>query len=324
MKLIFDPAEPEKPTEMRPFGAGDRAGDEAYCYTPGLTFAVNVALAARRPLLVTGPSGCGKSSLARDIARVKGWRYLEQVISSRTQAQDLLWRFDSVRRLSDGAAGALDPKNDHNKYIEPGVLWWAFQPETAQRRGQPKGAKFPRRSRSVPLYPADGVTNPTKPAVVLIDEIDKADPDVPNALLVPIGSYTFRVDGIEAPIEADPKRTPLIVITSNGERELPTAFRRRCVEFDIRAPDKQHLRRIATARFGEAPAPRGVYEAILARIANPEGPDDHSASSGHHINTAQFLDAIHACLGLGVDAKVQPTEAMKVLDAVWPIAGGAS
>lgn len=322
MRMIFKPDPPAASGKTRSFHAGDRTDGEVYCYTEELTFAVNVALAARRPLLVTGPSGCGKSSLARDIARVLKWRYLEQVISSRTQAQDLLWRFDSVRRLSDGAAGTLDPENDH-RYIEPGVLWWAFQPETATQRGQ-KGS-ITEKDRPVPPYPKDGQTDPTKPAVVLIDEIDKADPDVPNALLVPIGSYTFRVDGIEAPVEVNPDlRPPLIVITSNGERDLPAAFRRRCVEFTIGAPDKRHLRAIAVARFGKAPAHSSLCEAILDRITNPETPNERSGTGGHHINTAQFLDAIHASLDLQIDASAELDKVMKVLETVWPTSGGAS
>src|SRR5437588_8313639 len=146
---------------------GDRRDGRIYIYDAETELAVNLALAADRPLLVRGPSGSGKSSLAQSVAFIKGWRYYEAVISSRSQAEDLLWRFDAVRRLSDALDAARDV-SARSRYLEPGVLWWAFDRESAR---QQTGAADPT------PWPASASNSR---AVVLIDEIDKADPDVPN------------------------------------------------------------------------------------------------------------------------------------------------
>src|SRR5258708_3113904 len=103
---------------------GDRRERRVYVYTEEIILAVNVAIATTRPLLVRGPSGSGKSSLAHNIADHLRWRYYDEVISSRTQARDLLWSFDALRRLRDAQAKVL--RKGLETYVEPGVLWWAF------------------------------------------------------------------------------------------------------------------------------------------------------------------------------------------------------
>src|SRR6476661_3688380 len=119
----------------------DRRDGAVYVYDPRLKLAVDVALATGRPLLIEGEPGSGKSSLAAFAARNMDWRYYEHVVSSRTRASDLLWRFDTVRRLADAQAraGGGAELNDYN-YIEPGVLWWAFDRESATRRGALDGS----------------------------------------------------------------------------------------------------------------------------------------------------------------------------------------
>lgn len=193
-----------------------------------MKLAVKVALATGRPLLVRGPPGWGKSSLAPAVAKYQNWRYLEKVISSRTQARDLMSELDLVRRLSDAQGQKLDP--DWRRYIRPGVLWEAFDPADARRQR----AYFDR-------HDSDGgaVATTDTPAVVLLDEMDKADPDVPNNLLVALGSLQFSVDEIGG-TEKGPKTvnaaadmTPLIIVTTNDERDLPRAFLRRCVEIEL-------------------------------------------------------------------------------------------
>src|SRR5689334_2156221 len=135
----FVPPPDETPVEpARP--GGDRRDGLGYVYhDPKIALAVNVALATFRPLLIFGPSGSGKSSLAPSVARILRRRYYEQVITSRTQARDLLWQFDTLRRLSDAEAGRLDPddrsKEQVARYITPGVLWWALDPASARLRG---------------------------------------------------------------------------------------------------------------------------------------------------------------------------------------------
>ena len=116
---------------------GDQREGLYYQYSKELIQAVNVALATTRPLLLCGDPGCGKSSMAFNLARHLERRYYEQVISSKTQAHELLWHFDHIRRLADAnVANRLpEPPLDKFNYVEPGVLWWAFDPATAQKRG---------------------------------------------------------------------------------------------------------------------------------------------------------------------------------------------
>src|SRR5687767_11401181 len=126
MELIFNP--PRQVTRPLPEGmlaAGDRRDASVYVYDDHIRMAVNVALAAERPLLVTGPPGSGKSSLALNVALTLGRHYSEEVITPRTQARDLLWRFDALRRLRDAQANVLKPDDE---YIDEGVIWEAFQP----------------------------------------------------------------------------------------------------------------------------------------------------------------------------------------------------
>src|SRR4051812_31436010 len=126
----FDPARVASGRDQDPSraGYGDLRHSGHYVYPPRAVLAVNVALVTQRPLLVRGPTGCGKSSLAREVARVLGWRLYERVITSRTEARDLLWRFDAVKRLSD--AHAKDAKAE-GAYLNPGLLWWAMSHKTA-------------------------------------------------------------------------------------------------------------------------------------------------------------------------------------------------
>src|SRR5215218_9760827 len=151
---------------------GDSRDGRVYVYhEPQIALAVNVAWATRRPLLLSGASGSGKSSLALNVALTLGWRYYEHVVTSRTEAREFLYRFDGVRRLNDAQAaqvkgGGLKPEW---AYLEPGVLWWAFDRESAIERGS--GGR---------LGEEEWAEDPCKlneasPAVVLIDEIDKAD-----------------------------------------------------------------------------------------------------------------------------------------------------
>lgn len=290
--------------------AGDRRDGLVYVYSDKIELAVNVALATGRPLLVRGPSGSGKSSLARNVARLMGWRYYEQVITSRTQARDLLWSFDSLRRLSDAQADRLREESAY--YVEPGVLWWAFDPESAVRRGLPKEA-------SVENPPDDPGVGPTGAgAVVLLDEIDKADPDVPNNLLVPLGSFEFKVKETGAPVYA--RRPLLLFITTNDERVLPTAFMRRCVVLELDPPGEDQLVNIAEKHYG--PDTSNIYRPIARRVvkmaadAAGKASTRQTASAGQSApSTAEYLDTVRACLDLGLDPEK---------DDEWKVVSGAT
>ena len=266
--------------------AADLRDGSIYVYSERIILAVNVALATHRPLLIRGPSGSGKSSLAASVAQHMGWRYYEEVISSRTQARDLLWQFDSLRRLSDTQANRTLQEDAY--YIEPGVLWWAFDPTSAERRG---GSEELRHTRPA----LDPSPRGAAPAVVLLDEIDKADPDVPNDLLVPLGSLEF--DVTDANQKVHQQHNLLLIITTNDERQLPSALLRRCVILELPNPDKDRLVAIARAHFG--PSHHDLYNAIADQVLEQEHTKRKTSSSLP--STAEFLDTIRACLDLGVD-----------------------
>ncbi|MHA3700896.1 AAA family ATPase [Jatrophihabitans sp. YIM 134969] len=279
---LFDPHGPSAPA-AGPLRLGDRGGPgpshaPVYEYDESIVLAVNVALAAGRPLLVRGDPGTGKSSLARSVAAHLEWRLYAVTVSSRSTARDLLWTFDTVARLADAQAGPgqLRPRSE---YVTPGVLWWAFDRDSATRRGATGPLTLARDPAGPHLSPH---------AVVLVDEIDKADPDVPNDLLLPLGSFQFQLeDGTT--IQAE--RPPLVVITTNEERDLPQAFLRRCVVLALREPSDDRLRAIVRLHFPEAdPVLVSTlltsYRAVRQeRIATNEIPP----------SVAELLDAVAAC-----------------------------
>lgn len=267
----------------QPVTAGDRRDGLVYLYTGDIELTINVALATGRPILLRGPSGSGKSSLARNIALRMGRRYYEEVVTSKTEHTDLQWRVDLLRRFRD--AQANDLQSDH-EYVEPRALWWAFSPDTASRRGLPAGTKSKR-------PPTDSSDLEGTGAVVLIDEIDKADPDVPNNLLVTLGSLVFAVPFLND-VTVRASAAPLVLITSNDERALPVAFIRRCITLELQAPDPARLVDIAEAHFG------AKHRALSQSVADILYPPSQAAPE---TSTAEYLDAVHACLELGVRPK---------------------
>ncbi len=279
---------------------GDHEEQRVYVYDDAITFAINVALATARPLLVSGEPGTGKSSLAEDVAAKLGWRFYRKTISSRTQAQDLLFTIDAVRRLSDAQMNdptLKDRVREVRSYLEPGVLWWAFAPESAAERGL-DDTRRTSLGVSVANDPNEGKAGAVR-AVVLLDEIDKADPDVPNDLLEPLGSFRFRLDGIDTddPVVAAGE-PPLVILTTNDERDLPRAFTRRCIALTLPPPvKKDRLVEIATAHFGAADDAifREVADRFLARRQHL------SERGGETPGTAEYLDAVRAAKGLGLD-----------------------
>src|SRR6476469_2427662 len=198
-------------------------GSSTYVATPDLKLAVNAALTLTRPLLVKGEPGTGKTLLAEEIARALGRPLHQWHVKSTTTAQQGLYEYDAVSRLRDSQLG--DGRvGDIANYIKPGVLWDAFASET--------------------------------PAVVLIDEIDKADIEFPNDLLRELDRMEFHVYETQQTIRAIQR--PIVFITSNNEKELPDAFLRRCFFHYIKFPEAETMQRIVDVHFP------GIKQELLA------------------------------------------------------------
>ena len=189
-------------------------GTSSYVATNDLKIAVNAAIRLERPLLIKGEPGTGKSVLAAEVARALGAPLIEWHIKSTTKALQGLYEYDAVSRLRDGQLGDERVKNIAN-YIKRGKLWDAFE--------------APKRS------------------VLLIDEIDKADIEFPNDLLQELDRMEFFVYETSETIKA--KTRPIVLITSNNEKELPDAFLRRCFFHFIKFPDTETMRQIVEVHF---------------------------------------------------------------------------
>ncbi|MGW4115362.1 AAA family ATPase [Actinosynnema sp. NPDC004786] len=324
---------------MSPADAPDR-NPSVYVMPDGMPLAVDVALATGRPLLLRGDPGSGKSSLARHIAHQRKWRYYEHVVTARTQARDLLWTYDSVHRLADAQTRWAREERyewqDH-RYVEPGVLWWAFAPGRARRRGVPGDGPLPAGFEATdPCRPRDGEVSGNH-AVVLVDEIDKADPDLPNGLLVPLGSGEFDVSDIGETVRKEPPAGAaagagaqhLVVVTTNEERELPPAFLRRCVVAWVPDADHGKLVEIAVAHLAAeegavTAADRALADALAGALV--EAREQAVAANLRKPSTAEFLDAFRACRQTGVRPGDDRWELLRrlVLVKTRPTAGVAA
>ena len=180
------------------------------------------AYAAGRPLLLKGEPGTGKSQMAKAIAAHLQWAFVEEVVNYHTELNDLFYHFDAVQRLANAQIKQKDDNIDLDpeQYLSPGGLWWAYNWDSAQQRYNPRQSHH----RPPPSQFANGAYK--NGVVLLLDEIDKAQPELANGLLGALGNFEFTVPYLCQPISAEIK--PLVVITSNDERELPKAFIRRC------------------------------------------------------------------------------------------------
>jgi MoxR-like ATPase len=279
----------------------------SYVYSRSVILAVNLALACHRPLFITGRPGTGKTTLAWNVAHVLGWKYYQKVITSRTRARDLMWRFDSLRRLSDAQERdkTLPPRA---AYVQPEVLWWAFNPVMAAQRGATAAELDMVSAASDP-----GLARDDERAVVLLDEIDKAEPDVPNDLLEVLDVARFTVDELETPREvAGDREGVLIMITTNGERELPPAFIRRCVVLTLGDPTEDWLVTIANDRYGNRHA--GFHREIAARVMKVR--ELAHKRDLREPSTAEYLDTIRACRELRIDSSA-PSWKMVADSLLW-------
>ena len=191
-------------------------GTDSYVATDDLQMAVNAAVTLQRPLLIKGEPGTGKTLLAEEVAESLGLKLIQWHIKSTTKAQQGLYEYDAVSRLRDSQLG-VDRVHDIGNYIKRGKLWEAF---AAEER-----------------------------VVLLIDEIDKADIEFPNDLLVELDRMEFFVYETGETVKA--RQRPIVIITSNNEKELPDAFLRRCFFHYISFPDRATMHKIVEVHYPE-------------------------------------------------------------------------
>ena len=243
-------------------------GSDQYVATQDLMLAVNAAVTLQRPLLVKGEPGTGKTMLAEEVARALGMPLLQWHIKSTTKAQQGLYEYDAVSRLRDSQLAGTDSERvrDIRNYIVRGVLWQAF--------------------------------NADEPTALLIDEIDKADIEFPNDLLLELDRMEFFVYETGETVKA--RRRPVVIITSNNEKELPDAFLRRCFFHYIRFPDKETMERIVRVHYPDLKK-RLLSEALEAFFEIREVPGLKKRPS-----TSELLDWIKLLLAEDI-----PPEALR-------------
>ncbi len=286
--------------------------------------AINAARAAERALLVRGEPGTGKTQLAKAAAIALERAFVSVTVDSRTDARDLLWHFDAVSRLAqaqvpDGDGPDRPRKQPRRRdlavarFIQPRALWWAFDWQDALGQARRAGATQPPHVEGCDAQ--NGV-------VVLIDEIDKADAEVPNGLLEALGVGEFTPRGYNRPVKCVPVRCegrlegPLVIITTNDERSLPDAFVRRCLVLHLELPDNPddltaHLVRCGTAHFGTDVDPDilALAAGLLVRDRLRAREENWRPFPGQ----AEFLDLVRAVKTLAPGDKTkQETEIRRV------------
>ncbi|WP_414570150.1 AAA family ATPase [Nostoc sp. CCY 9925] len=255
--------------QPQPGDQDPQTGQILYPYLPSekLIEAVNLAIALQRPLLLKGEPGCGKTKLARAVAYELNLPYEAWYIKSTSRARDGLYTYDAVGRLRDAqlAASKIDEEaaiqaKNADAYVEWGPLGRAFRNE--------------------------------QPTVVLIDEIDKADIDFPNDLLLELDEQRFEVTEVKqnSPLKKiQAKVTPIVFITSNDEKDLPDAFLRRCLFHYVKFPERQQLIEIVKTRFTVSPLE--LVDAIIDRFLElREEMRRDKGEAGKKVSTSELMD----------------------------------
>ena len=235
-------------------------GSDKYVVTNELMNAVNVSIALEKPLLIKGEPGTGKTMLAEAIADALDMELIIWGIKSTTKAQEGLYVYDTVQRLYDSQFGEGNV-SDISQYIKLGKLGEAFTSD--------------------------------KQVVLLIDEIDKADLEFPNDLLWELDKMEFYINETKETVKT--KHRPIVIITSNAEKELPDAFLRRCIVHYIEFPNKEKMEEIVKVHFGDID--RKLSEKALEAFYELRGMDDLQKKP----STSELLDWVQALMISGVD-----------------------
>ena len=243
------------------------SGTDTYVATEDLMVAVNAAIRLERPLLVKGEPGTGKTMLAEEVSKALKRDLLRWHIKSTTKAQQGLYEYDAVARLRDGQLGEARATKISN-YISRGMLWEAFESESAP--------------------------------VLLIDEIDKADIEFPNDLLLELDRMEFYVYETKQHIKALVR--PIVVVTSNNEKDLPDAFLRRCFFHYIQFPDQETMSRIVEVHFPD------IKKRLLRRALEVFYDVRETPGLKKRPSTSEFLDWIKLLLVEDIDPEVLRTK----------------
>jgi MoxR-like ATPase len=295
--------------------------------------AVEAAWSSGRPLLVRGEPGTGKSQLARAVAEATGWRFVAEVITAQTEVQDLWYRFDAVSRLGQAQIlsaitppgslkeGQIPEALNPEKFLSPGILWWAYDWQEARKSY--KSSHYPH------FHPALGCELEERPAgvVLLIDEIDKADADLPNSLLETLDMGSFRIPwinrtvGCQLPGQGAAATRPLVIITTNEDRQLPPAFVRRCLVLHLALPDeREKLVDFLVARgkqhFANGQGQSQLDPEVLARAASDLWQDRQLAKELGVMppGQAEYLDILRVLSRLTVSKEEQLDKLDRIRD----------
>lgn len=282
--------------------------------------ALDSAMAARRPLLIRGEPGIGKSQIARAAAVALNVPLLSQVVHPTSECGELLYTYDAVSRLAQaqliGTAGQgwkdgnWEAHLAEERFVRPGVLWWAFDWNDALRQAE----KIHHRKLPKPDRP-DGWTS-DQGCVVLIDEIDKADSDLPNSLLESLGNGGFQLPFAGRSVRCPKEQTPLVIITTNEERELPAAFLRRCLVLNLPFPQKPEAQRSFLEERGRVKLGSRIAASTLFTKAAERLLADREIArkrSQPLPGAAEYLDLLEAVAELHpFDAKAQEDALMAV------------
>jgi len=319
-----------EPGHCTPLPTNNGMPDPVHLFEKQQILAINAAIAARRPLLLRGEPGIGKSQLARAAAVEMHRMFVSHVVDARSESRDLLWHFDAVARLADaqatGAAGRspqpgvqtepetdpqtapqIDPQpcakpNDEQdplalvNYLHPGPLWWAFDWLHARQQAERVEISEP---------PQIGKPKVDNGCVVLIDEIDKAEADLPNGLLEALGAGCFSPQGLGESVQVG-NTPPLVMITTNEERALPDAFVRRCLVLHLGLPkDDGRLKSLLVKRgqahlkaYMKQPG-KTIHPDLIERAAELLATDRGTARAKHWRplpGQAEFFDLLWAVI----------------------------